>query len=81
MLTINSECPLSFNCSISSSSFSAKLESFSGVSSTSGDLCFLLWKTGIIPEVKLSEKCVRLEFFEAFTALSEGVFQLHAVLG
>ena len=45
-----------------------KPESFSGVSSTSGDLCFFLWKIGIIPEVKLSEKCMQLRFFEAFTA-------------
>ena len=81
---MNSECPLSSNRSTSSCSFSVKPESFPGVSSTSGDLCFLLWKIGIIPEVKLSEKYMQLEFFEAFPAflksiLFEDVFQLHGV--
>ena len=61
---MNSECPLSAsaNCSTSSCSVRVKPESLSGFSSTSGDLCFRLWKIGIIPEEKLSEKSMQLEF-------------------
>lgn len=75
MFSINSECPLSANCSTSRRSVRVKPESFSGFSSSiSGDLCFLLWKIGIIPEEKPSEKSIQLEFFEAFTAFLKSIF-------